>query len=334
MSVLKWSLLLVMSLSSQAQIESITIKGSNSSMHRMAFNCSFIQGIIYQQPLINEDLGSPSENTASAPAGDPLPTLSESSTCAQDVANLSDLNTNLIRSYAIDPAQDHSECMASLAEADIYVLIDLTAPGYTIDGRNPQWTERLYNRYTAVIDAMQQFNNTFGFLVGDDIGDSPTEISAFIRAAVRDMKNYIIYKGYRNIPIGYAASDNGSTDGIAQYLACGDQHTAVDFLGINNRGWCESDNYDTSGYRAMTSAYFNYPVPTFLAEYGCLSFGSGATEDFDEIAYIYGNMTTAMSGGLFYGFFSVNTSARYGLVTTGGQENLDADNSSWFSSYL
>lgn len=264
--------------------------------------------------MINEDLGSPSENIASAPAGDPLPTLSDSSTCVHDVANLSTLNTNMVRSYAIDPTQERSKCMAALAEANIYVLIDLTAPGYTIDGSNPQWNEGLYNRYTAVIDAMQGFSNTFGFLVGDDIAGSPTVISAFIRAAVRDMKKYIYYKNYRNIPVGYAASDDGSTGGIAQYLACGDQNTAVDFLGINNRGWCETDNYDTSGYRAMLSAYSNYPVPTFLAAYGCLSFDSGLTEDFFEIAYIYGNLTTVMSGGLFYEFFSVNESARYGKL--------------------
>lgn len=273
---------------------------------------SFIRGIIYQQPLLNEDLGSPSRNTASASVSDPLLTLSDLSPCVHDVANLSTLNTNVIRSYAIDPAEDHSVCMASLASASIYVLIDLTAPGYTIDGDNPQWTEGLYNRYTAVIDVMQEFNNTFGFLVGDDIAGSPNEISAFIRAAVRDMKHYIASKGYRSIPVGYAASDNGSTHGIAQYLACGDPSTAVDFLGINNRGWCGSDNYNTSGYRAMTSAYSLYPVPTFLAAYGCLSSDSGATEDFSEIAYIYCNMLPVLSGGFFYEYFSVNESAQYG----------------------
>ena len=299
---------------------------------------------------MNEDLGSPSKNTASASVGDPLLTLSKFSTCEQDVSDLSFLNTNVIRSYAIDPAEPHSDCMASLASASIFVLIDLTAPGYIIDGSNPQWTEELYNRYTAVIDAMHVFNNTFGFLVGDDIAGPPNKISPFIRAAVRDMKNYMASKGYRNIPVGYAASDNGSTHGIAQYLACGDPSKAVDFLGINNRGWCEPDNYDTSGYRAMTSAYSLYPVPTFLAAYGCLSSDPGATEDFSEIAYIYCSMLPVISGGFFYDFFSVNESSQYGkpplrrvwkrgingdsgLVTTDGHENLKADNSSWFHLY-
>lgn len=63
--------------------------------------------------------------------------------------------------------------MASLVSANIYVFIDLTAPGYTIDGANPQWNEGLSNCYTAVIDAMPEFNNTLGFLVGDDIAGLP-----------------------------------------------------------------------------------------------------------------------------------------------------------------
>ncbi len=129
---------------------------------------------------------------------------------------------------------------------------------------------------------------------------------------MRDMKHYIASKGYRSIPVGYAASDNGSTHGIAQYLACGDPSTAVDFLGINNRAWCESDDYDTSGYNAMKSAYSLYPVPTFLAAYGCLSSDSGATEGFSEIAYIYCHMLPVLSGGFFYEYFSVNDSAPYG----------------------
>ena len=159
---------------------------------------------------------------------------------------------------------------------------------------------------------MQGFNNTLGFLVGDDIAGSPKEISAFVRAAVRDMKKYMSSNGYRHIPVGYATSDNGSAHGIAQYLACGDPTTAVDFLGINARGWSGSDNYETSRYRAMTSAYSLYPVPTFLAAYGCLSSNSDPIENFSEIAYIHCEMLSVMSGGVFYGFFSVNGSAPYG----------------------
>lgn len=142
---------------------------------------------------------------------------------------------------------------------------------------------------------MQGFSNTLGFLVGDDVVGCPSEISAFIRAAVRDLKALVAYNNDRHYPVGYAASDNGSTHGITQYLACGNSSTAVDFLGINNRGWCEVDDYETSGYRAMISTYSPYPVPTFLTAYGCLSYKSGSTERFSEIAYIDGgNMTTVM----------------------------------------
>lgn len=72
----------------------------------------------------------------------------------------------------------------------------------------------------------------------------------------------------------------------------------------------------------MTSAYALCPVPTFLAEYESVSSDTGPTENFSEIAYGYGNLTPVMSGGFFYGYFSVNASSQYGLVTTNGQENL------------
>ena len=49
---------------------------------------SIVNGIIYQQPLLNEDLGSSSANTASASAGDSLLTLSKFSTSVQDIAGL------------------------------------------------------------------------------------------------------------------------------------------------------------------------------------------------------------------------------------------------------
>ena len=56
----------------------------------------------------------------------------------------------------------------------------------------------------------------------------------------------------------------------------------------------------------------NILVPAFLTEYGRLSFDSSRTENFSEIAYVYDDMTTVMSGDLFYDFFSANDSAPYG----------------------
>ena len=142
---------------------------------------------------------------------------------------------------------------------------------------------------------MHGFNNTLEFLVGDDVPGSPNKTSAFIRAAVRDMKSYIASKICKSISVGYATSDNGWTNGIAKYLACVNPNTAIDFLNINNREWCESNNYDTSRYKAMASAYSLYPVPTFLAAYGCLSSGSGAIDRSPEIAYDCCNSLVASS---------------------------------------
>ncbi len=82
---------------------------------------------------------------------------------------------------------------------------------------------------------MWGINNILGSLVEDGITGPLSEIMAFIRAAVRDMKSYIVSKNYRSISVKYAISDNDSTNKIAKYLIYGDSNTAVDFLDINNR---------------------------------------------------------------------------------------------------
>ena len=200
--------------------------------------------------------------------------------------------------------------MDIFANSGIYVLLDLTAPGYTIDGDHPEWNQKLWNRYTQVIDAMQVYNNTLGFIVGDDIFGPPSRSSAFIRAVVRDMKSYIAYKGYRKIPVGYSATDYGDSQGIARYLTCGNQSTAIDFLGIKDRSWCKYDSFESSGYAELTTAYSNYTVPVFLSEYGCDD--PGRVEDFSEKASIYSTqMMSVLSGAFFYGYFSTNESSRY-----------------------
>ncbi len=57
--------------------------------------------------------------------------------CSRDIPFLQRLQTNAIRTYGIDPSQDHSGCMNELANAGIYVLADLVTPGLTISTTNP-----------------------------------------------------------------------------------------------------------------------------------------------------------------------------------------------------
>ena len=50
--------------------------------------------------------------------------------------------------------------MNALADAGIYVIADLSAPGLSIIRDDPQWNDDLYNRYTSVIDNMAGYTNT------------------------------------------------------------------------------------------------------------------------------------------------------------------------------
>ena len=192
--------------------------------------------------------------------------------------------------------------MALLARAGIYVMVDLTAPGYTLDILNPVWNNVLYNSYTSVIDTMHNYTNLLGFVLGDDVvgGINQNDSGPYLKAAVRDMKAYIRQENYRPIPVGYV-SDNSLS-----YLNCGDKSDDnIDFWGANNRHWCadfETENAYKS-YANATSVLSAYPVPVFVAAYSC---ATPSLRDFSEIDVIYGQMMSPVwSGGIFYQYFSV-----------------------------
>lgn len=220
--------------------------------------------------------------------------------------------------YAIDPTKGHSKCMNALANAGIYVVADLSAPGQSIIRSSPTWNDDLYSRYAQVVDAMANYTNTLGFFAGNEVtnNDTNTEASAFVKAAVRDMKAYIKQKNYRTIGVGYATSDDaGIRDQVASYFDCGDDRAnAIDFFGYNIYSWCGDSSYTLSGYDQRTAEFENYNVPVFFAEYGC---NEVMPRKFTEVQALYGdNMTSVWSGGIVYMYFE--EANNYGLVTVSG----------------
>ncbi|GMG06833.1 unnamed protein product [Aspergillus oryzae] len=230
--------------------------------------------------------------------------LADATACKRDVPIMQELNTNTIRVYAIDPTSDHTECMQLLADAGIYVVSDLSDPTQSIDRSDPTWETTLYSRYTAVIDELAQYNNTLGFFAGNEVSNTvaTTDASAFVKAAVRDMKSYIKQKGYRTMGVGYATNDDSTIRvNMADYFNCESEEDSIDFWGYNIYSWCGDSSYSASGYKDRTEEFANYSVPVFFAEYGC---NEVQPRQFTEVDALFGdNMNGVWSGGIVYMYF-------------------------------
>lgn len=213
------------------------------------------------------------------------------------------LETNTIRVYAIDPKQDHSKCMQLLQNAGIYLIVDLGEPTDSINRDTPEWNLELYARYTSVVDALQSYSNVLGFFAGNEVSNSPnnTQASAFVKAAVRDIKAYIKQKNYRPIGVGYATNDDETRTNLANYFDCGTAEESIDFWGYNIYSWCGDSDIVKSSYQERTQEFSTYNVPSFFAEYGC---NVVQPRIFTEVGALFGpQMTPVWSGGILYMYF-------------------------------
>lgn len=263
----------------------------------------YIRGVAYQADSANL--------TASDPFVDPL---ADFETCSRDIPYLQELDTNVIRVYALNVSLDHSKCMQALSDAGIYVIADLSQPDESINRNSPEWNVELYQRYTSVVDKFHNYTNMLGFFAGNEVTNDAnnTDASPFVKAAIRDTKAYIKEQGYRQIPVGYSSNDDAQTRvKMADYFACGNVSERADFYGINMYEWCGSSTFEKSGYAARTKEFSNLTIPVFFSEYGCNVI---QPRTFQSVAALYSDeMTDVWSGGIVYMYFEeVNN---YGLVT-------------------
>ncbi|KAL4977439.1 Glucanosyltransferase-domain-containing protein [Aspergillus desertorum] len=286
-----------------ADLDPIIIKGSKF-FYKSNDTQFYIRGVAYQQ----EYSGSKSDTNNYK---DPL---ADADACKRDVPYLQKLNANTIRVYAIDPKANHKECMSLLSDAGIYVIADLSSPSESIIRNNPKWDFGLYQRYASVVDELSQYSNVIGFFAGNEVSNNPetTDASAFVKAAVRDMKRFIKAKNYRAMGVGYATNDDSSIRmDMANYFNCGEKENSIDFWGYNVYSWCGDSNYEKSGYKARTEEFKDYSIPVFFAEYGC---NAVSPRKFTEVEALYGDkMAEVWSGGIVYMYFQEENN--YGLVS-------------------
>lgn len=287
-----------------------------------------MRGVAYQQ-----EYSTNSSSDSSESGGHYKDPLADVAGCTRDIPILEELRTNTIRVYAIDPTADHKECMQMLSDAGIYVVADLSQPDASIIRNSPSWNDELYARYAEVIDEMAQYNNTLGFFAGNEVSNQPnnTDASAFVKAAVRDMKAYIKQQDYRPIGVGYATNDDGEIrDNMADFFDCGDREEAIDFWGYNIYSWCGDSSFTKSGYDVQTKNFANYDVPVFFAEYGC---NQVTPRKFTDVEALYGDeMSDVWSGGIVYMYFQEDNN--YGLVSVDGDSVSKREDFSYYSSQI
>lgn len=272
----------------------------------------FFKGIAYQQGIGEAGKTSSSNTDFSDP-------LADAEKCKRDVPILKSLDTNVIRTYAIDPTADHSECMSLLQDAGIYVVSDLGQPKLSINRNTPKWDVELFTRYKGVVDNLSKYSNVIGFFAGNEVSNSlnTTNASAFVKAAVRDTKKYIKDKGYKK-SVGYAADDDAKVrDNIIKYFNCGPTEESIDFFGYNVYEWCGHSSFAESGYNRILDTFKDYSVPVFFAEYGCNKNGGAKARLFEETPALYvQNMSETLSGGIVYEYFQEEND--FGLVKESG----------------
>ncbi|KAK8139562.1 hypothetical protein PG984_000685 [Apiospora sp. TS-2023a] len=247
-------------------------------------------------------------------SGDADP-LANTDTCKKDIANFKDLGVNTIRVYMVDNSKNHDECMKMLADAGIYLVLDVNSPKYSINREkpDPSYNADYLQSVFATIDAFHKYDNTLAFFSGNEVINDKvesTKSAPFVKATTRDMKQYIGSRGYRKIPVGYSAADvSKNRMQTATYFNCGSDDARSDFFAFNDYSWCSPSDFATSGWDAKVKSFKDYGLPIFLSEWGCITNG----RNFEEMSALMDKeMTGVYSGGLLYEYTKEGNG--YGIV--------------------
>ncbi|KAJ9661179.1 1,3-beta-glucanosyltransferase [Neophaeococcomyces mojaviensis] len=277
----------------------VTVKGNAFFAGNDRF---YIRGVDYQ-PGGSSDVADPIADTAG---------------CKRDLQYFQQLGLNAIRVYTVDNTANHDECMNALADAGIYLILDVNTPKYSLNRAdpNPSYNTDYLQSIFATIDKFQAYSNTLAFFSGNEVvNDPPSSASApYVKAVTRDIRQYIRNRGYRTIPVGYSAADVAENRlEMAEYMNCGGDDERSDFFAFNDYSWCDPSSFTVSGWDQKVKNFTGYGLPIFLSEYGC----NTNTRDFGEVKALYNTeMTGVYSGGLVYEYS--NEPSNYGLVEISG----------------
>lgn len=253
--------------------------------------------------------------------------LVDTAQCQRDAALMQKLGANSIRVYHVNATADHAGCMNVFAQAGIYLWVDLDSfKTYIKLGTTPSWTSDKAASYRAVMENFQQFNNTAGFFIGNevlnDLSDSGS--APYLLSATVDLRSYAKSKGYRRIPIGYSATDTGALPMLQDYLVCRpNADERLDFYALNSYRWCGASTFEQSGYDKILNATENYPVPVFFSEIGC---NTVPPRIFTDQTAVFGQMADVWSGAIIYEW--IQEMNAYGLISYGPTQDANTNDGS------
>jgi hypothetical protein len=284
-----------------SDITPITVKGNAFFKGDERF---YMRGVDYQ-PGGSSDLSDP---------------IADVDGCKRDIKNFKELGLNTIRVYSVDNSKDHDECMNALAEAGIYLVLDVNTPKYSLNRKDPEISYNdVYLQYIfATMEKFAKYDNTLAFFSGNEvINDGPSSKAApYVKAVTRDMRTFLRARKLRAVPVGYSAADVDTNRlEMAEYMNCGTDDERSDFFAFNDYSWCDPSSFTTSGWDQKVKNFTGYGLPLFLSEYGC----NINTREFNEVKALYSEkMTPVYSGGLVYEY--TESDNKYGLVKVDGDK--------------
>lgn len=186
--------------------------------------------------------------------------------CKRDVEEFKKLGINTVRVYTVDNTADHDECMSMLADAGIYLALDVNTPKYSLNRGDPgpSYNKVYLQSLFATVDAFANYDNTLLFFSGNEVinDDKTTDCAPYVKAVTRDLRQYIGSRGYRKIPVGYSAADVESNRfEMAQYMNCGTDDQRSDFYAFNDYSWCDPSSFAQSGWDKKVKQYGDYSIP-------------------------------------------------------------------------
>jgi hypothetical protein len=260
--------------------------------------------------------------------------IADPAVCKRDIAEFKKLGINTIRIYSVDNTANHDTCMQALADAGIYLVLDVNSPKYSINRNTPHnsYNTKYLQNIFATIDAFAGYTNTLAFFSGNEVINmaNNTNCAPYVKAVTRDMRQYIGSRGYRKIPVGYSAADVAENRmEMAAYMNCGTDDERSDFFAFNDYSWCSPSSFTQSGWDQKVKNFTGYGLPIFLSEYGCIT----NTRTWEEAGTLYtSKMTGVYSGGLAYEYSMEENG--YGMVQINGNSVSELTNFKAFQSQL